>query len=263
MHVVLLNQYYPPDGAPTGVMLGAVAQSLLKDGHEVTVFCASGGYSAAKGDGGTPECGTVRNAGSTDDGGGIRIVRIGATRFGRGTFVGKLLDYASFYLGVAWKLLVLRPKPDLVVADEPVSALDVSVQAQVLNLLRELKDELGLTLLFVAHNLAVVEHVSDRVAVMYLGKVVEEADRDSLYDAPQHPYTEALFSAIPQPDPSRSRNRTILQGEVPSPLNPPSGCFFHPRCPIMEKGLCDVEQPAVLPHATIENHSVACHLRGK
>ncbi len=163
-------------------------------------------------------------------------------------------------IGIARALIL---KPDLVVADEPVSALDVSVQAQVLNLLRELKDELGLTLLFVAHNLAVVEHVSDRVAVMYLGKVVEAAHRDSLYEAPQHPYTEALFSAIPQPDPSRSRNRTILQGEVPSPLNPPSGCFFHPRCPIMEKGLCDVEEPALLTHTTIENHSVACHLRGK
>ncbi len=161
-------------------------------------------------------------------------------------------------IGIARALIF---KPDLVVADEPVSALDVSVQAQVLNLLRELKDELGLTLLFVAHNLAVVEHVSDRVAVMYLGKVAEEANRNTLYESPQHPYTEALFSAIPQPDPTRSTDRVILQGEVPSPLNPPSGCFFNPRCPIMQKGLCDVEVPALEPHASLDDHLVACHLR--
>lgn len=167
-------------------------------------------------------------------------------------------------IGIARALAL---SPDLIVADEPVSALDVSVQAQVLNLLRDLQAEFGLTLLFVAHNLAVVEHISDRVAVMYLGRVVEITDRRSLYANPRHPYTEALFSAIPVPDPTLERHRTILQGEIPSPLNPPSGCHFHPRCPIAEKGLCDVEVPelrASRDSATASSHPdhlAACHLR--
>jgi oligopeptide/dipeptide ABC transporter ATP-binding protein len=160
-------------------------------------------------------------------------------------------------IGLA-RALVLQP--EFVVADEPVSALDVSVQAQVLNLLRELQSELGLTLLFVAHNLAVVEHISDRVAVMYLGRVVEFTDRDSLYARPLHPYTEALLSAIPIPDPDRPRHRRILQGEIPSPINPPSGCHFHRRCPIAQEGLCDVEVP-VLTAAADPEHLAACHLR--
>lgn len=159
-------------------------------------------------------------------------------------------------IGIA-RALVLQP--DLVVADEPVSALDVSVQAQVLNLLKELQEELDLTLLFVAHNLAVVEHISDRVAVMYLGRIVELTDRDTLYRNPLHPYTEALLSAIPVPDPDRPRNRQILTGEIPSPLYPPSGCHFHPRCPIARIGLCDLQDP--LLESAAPNHEVACHLR--
>jgi oligopeptide/dipeptide ABC transporter ATP-binding protein len=160
-------------------------------------------------------------------------------------------------IGIARALIL---DPDFVVADEPVSALDVSVQAQVLNLLKELQSELKLTLLFVAHNLAVVEHISDRVAVMYLGRVVELTDRESLYRNPLHPYTNALLSAIPIADPGRERNRTILQGEIPSPMNPPSGCHFHTRCPIAQKGICDTEVPRL---RTLEgsDHQASCHLR--
>lgn len=161
-------------------------------------------------------------------------------------------------IGIARALIL---QPDFVIADEPVSALDVSVQAQVLNLLKELQSELHLTLLFVAHNLAVVEHISDRVAVMYLGRVVELTDRDTLYSNPLHPYTEALLSAIPIPDPDRPRRRQILQGEIPSPINPPSGCHFHPRCPIAEKGLCEIEVPALMDSPEGAHHQAACHLR--
>jgi len=161
-------------------------------------------------------------------------------------------------IGIARALIL---EPDLVVADEPVSALDVSVQAQVLNLLKELQSELDLTLLFVAHNLAVVEHISDRVAVMYLGRVVEITDREQLYGNPTHPYTEALLSAIPIPDPDRPRNRMILQGDVPSPINPPAGCHFHPRCPIAVDGLCNVDVPPLLPVGDVRDHLAACHVR--
>jgi oligopeptide/dipeptide ABC transporter ATP-binding protein len=161
-------------------------------------------------------------------------------------------------IGIARALIL---KPDFVVADEPVSALDVSVQAQVLNLLRELQKDLSLTLLFVAHNLAVVEHISDRVAVMYLGRIVELTDRDTLYRDPLHPYTQALLSAIPIPDPDRPRDRTILQGEIPSPINPPPGCHFHPRCPIAREGLCDIEAPSLMDSPGGSHHQAACWLR--
>ena len=157
-------------------------------------------------------------------------------------------------IGIA-RALALRPS--FIICDEPVSALDVSIQSQVLNILKDLQSEFGLTYLFIAHNLSVVEHVSNRVAVMYLGKMVELTTREELFRNPLHPYTKALMSAIPVPNPRLKRQRTILKGDVPSPLNPPKGCRFHPRCPVaIEK--CSQEEP-VFKEVTPE-HFVACWL---
>ena len=165
-------------------------------------------------------------------------------------------------IGIA-RALVLEP--DLVVCDEPVSALDVSIQAQVLNLLKSLQRELGLTYLFIAHNMGVVEHISDRVAVMYLGRIAELTDRRDLFMQPRHPYTQALLSAIPVPDPDQRRQRIILRGDVPSPVNPPSGCRFHPRCPLRERlgnpDICATTQPPLVDHEAggPGDHLAACH----
>jgi len=178
----------------------------------------------------------------------------------------------------------LAPQPDFIVCDEPVSALDVSIQAQILNLLKDLQEDLGLSYLFIAHNLAVVEHFADTVAVMYLGRIVECAPRDALYSRPMHPYTEALLASAPRPDPNLKVRRVPLTGEVPSPVNPPSGCRFHTRCPltrelaremdpkdtatVISQGLsikvvarCMREEPVLRPVAECPDHQHACLLR--
>lgn len=163
-------------------------------------------------------------------------------------------------IGIA-RAISLEPK--LIICDEPVSALDVSIQSQVMNLLIELQREMGLAYIFIAHDLAVVRHISDKVAVMYLGKIVEYTDADSIYDNPMHPYTKALISAIPEPDPTKKKERIILTGDVPSPIDPPPGCSFHTRCPYATDK-CKTESPELKNYGAGEKEQlVACHLAGE
>ncbi|GMQ84544.1 MAG: ABC transporter ATP-binding protein [Acidimicrobiia bacterium] len=155
----------------------------------------------------------------------------------------------------------LITRPDLIVADEPIAMADVSVQALLLDLMMRLKEEFDLTYLFITHDLATTKYLCDRLAVMYLGKIVEVGNLREVFTNPQHPYTRALLSAVPVPDPRHRRTEPLPQGEIPNPINPPAGCHFHPRCPIAQKGICDVEAPELLPFHDDDAHLVSCHLR--